>query len=71
MRIDPTVKRELDLLPVQYTIQKSKDHYFVVIDGYRPICVGGNHDKHRWRLARATAANIRKIRRTMENGHGV
>jgi len=66
MRIDPLVQRELDLLPVSYTIRKSKDHYFAVIDGHKPICVGGNHDKARWRLSRANAAVIRKIRKAME-----
>jgi hypothetical protein len=70
MRMDPIVKRELDLLPVPYEIRKSKDHYFVVIDGHKPICVGGNHDKHGWRLSRATSSQIKKIRRTMEKADG-
>lgn len=66
MKIDPTVKRELDLLPVPYEIRKTKDHYFAAIPGHRPICIGGNHDKEKWRLAKMTSAEIRKIRKTME-----
>lgn len=66
MRIDPMIKRELDTLPVPYTIQKSKDHYFAIINGHRPICIGGNHDKHKWSLVKKTVADIRKIRQKLE-----
>lgn len=67
MRIDPTVKRELDSLPVPYTIRKSKDHYFAVVEGFKPILIAGNHDKSRVRLTWHTTTAIRKIRKALEN----
>lgn len=71
MRIDPTIQRELDALPVEYTIRKTKDHYFAVIEGHKPICIGGNHDKHRVRLTRHTTQALRKVRRSLgaDDGH--
>jgi hypothetical protein len=66
MRIDPVIQRELDLLPVPYTIKKSKDHYFAVIDGHKPICIAGNHDKTRWRLTKITVSSLKKIRKALD-----
>lgn len=67
MRIDPVIQRALDELPVPYTIRKSKDHYFAVVEGFAPVVVGGNHDRHNARLSKHTVTAIRRIRKALEN----
>lgn len=66
MRVDPSIQRELDQLPVAYTIRKTRDHYFAVVDGYKPICIAGNHDRNKVRLVKYTTQALRKLRRTLE-----
>jgi hypothetical protein len=67
MRIDSTIQRALDELPVAYTIRKSKDHYFAVVEGFAPIIIGGNHDRHKARLVKSTVTAIRKVHKTLES----
>jgi len=66
MKVDPNIRRELDLLPVAYTIRKTRDHYFAVIGDHKPICIGGNHDKNKCRLVKNTMQSLRKIRLALE-----
>lgn len=66
MRLDPIIQRELEPLDGLYSIRKSKDHYFVVVDGHKPIVIGGNHNRHRARLVQHTVTALRKLRKDME-----
>lgn len=66
MRIDPLIQSALDDLPVPYAIVKKRDHYFVLIHGFKDrICIGGNHDRSKASLARRTARNLQKIRASL------
>ena len=68
MRIDNIIQRELDALPVPYTIRKTRDHYLAIIEGFPPVTIGGNHDRHKSRLVKRTVVSLRKIRKQLEEG---
>ena len=61
MRIDPCVKRAMDDIHVPYEIIKKTDHYFLLVPGFERICIAGNHDRHRARLATSTVNSISKL----------
>ena len=65
MKIDDIIQRELDTLPVPYTIKKWKDHYAVVVEGHPPIIVAGNHGRTAWILVRHTVNRIRRLRKAL------
>ena len=61
MKIDPVVKSAMAKIPVPYEIIKKTDHYFLLVPGFDRICIAGNHDKHRFRLVRATVQQIDRL----------
>jgi len=63
-QIDKAVRRYLRRLPVRWEIVKSKDHYFLEVDGKRIACVGNNSSGRDGRFAKKTINEIqRNIRR--------
>ena len=63
-QIDKTVRRYLRRLPGRWKVVKSKDHYFLYINGKRVACVGNNGSGRDGRFAKKTIAEIqRNIRR--------
>lgn len=61
MKIDPVVKRAMSEIPVPYEIVKKTDHYFLFIPGFDRICIAGNHDRHRSRLAKESVHSIGRL----------
>ena len=70
MKIDKLVQRELDTIPVPYTITKKKDHYYAEVKGYPRILVAGNHDRVPCSHIRKTIFNIRKLIATLGDSNG-
>ena len=63
-RIHADVIAALESLPVPYTLEKKKDHYFALVGKHR-ILVGNNSSKKDSHLVKYTVANINKLARTL------
>lgn len=68
MKIDPIIKKALEEIPVPYKVVKSKDHYFVQVEGYPRIIVAGNHHRAKWHEVRGTVGHIQKLIRSISGG---
>lgn len=66
MRLDPSIRKALDELPVPYTIERSRDHYFVRVEGHPRIIVAGNHGKNKPGELASTLKNIKRIKEKLE-----
>lgn len=62
MKLDPHIQREVDKIPVLFTIERKTRHYFLVVAGQPRICLGshGTHDPN-YRLVKLCACNIRRM----------
>lgn len=61
MKIEGIVQRALDEIPVPYQIVKKTDHYYLVVEGYPRIMVGGNHGRIPPTMHKKTVSQIRKL----------
>jgi hypothetical protein len=61
MKIDNNIKRALKDLKVSYTIEKSRDHYFIKVEGHPRIIIGGNHDRSKTGCVKGTVRLIKKL----------
>jgi hypothetical protein len=68
MKVDPIIKKALEEIPVPYKLVKSKDHYFIQVEGYPRVIISGNHQKAKWREVRGTITNINKLIRSINGG---
>jgi len=59
VKLDDMIRRALDNLSVPYTIHKTKNHYFAIINGSR-VLISGNHDKTNARTVRNTVRNLKR-----------
>lgn len=66
MKIDNNIKRALKDIPIPYKIEKSKDHYFVRIQNYPRIIIGGNHDKSKAGCVKASVKSLKKIKKLID-----
>ncbi len=66
MKIDPEVRKALDDLGVSYTVEKSKDHYFVRVIGHPRIIIAGNHGSLKDGERRGTLRNIKRLREKLK-----
>lgn len=71
MKIDNNIKRALKELPVEYSFEKSKDHYFVKVEGYPRIIIGGNHDKTKSGCVKSTVRSIKKLKNVIKKIHKI
>lgn len=62
MKIDADVRRALDELGVPYTIEKSKNHYFVRVGNHPRIIIAGNHGKAKHGEQRDTLRMIARLK---------
>jgi hypothetical protein len=69
MKVDPIVKKALEEIPVPYTVFKSRDHYFIQVEGHPRIIVAGNHQKAKWREVRGTVRHIQKLIRSINGDY--
>jgi len=68
MKIDPIIKKALEEIPVPYTVFKSRDHYFIQVEGHPRIIVAGNHQKAKWHEVRGTVKHIQRLVRSISGG---
>ena len=61
MRIDPTIKRAMDEIPVAYEIIKTKDHYFLKIGDHPRVIIAGNHGRSKHGEIVSTVKSIHKL----------
>lgn len=62
MKIDADIRKALDDLGVAYTIEKSKDHYFVRVGNHPRIIVAGNHGRNKPGEIKGTLRDIKRLR---------
>ena len=61
MKIDNNIKRVLKELPIDYSIEKSKDHYFIKVQGHPRIIIGGNHDRTKIGCVKNSVKSIKRL----------
>lgn len=69
MKIDNNIKRALKELPIEYIVEKSKDHYFVKVEGHPRIIIGGNHDRTKSGCVKNSVKSIRRLINTIKKLH--
>jgi hypothetical protein len=61
MKLDPDVRATLAKLTVPYTIEKSKNHYYVRMENHPRIIIAGNHGRLSIPELRITLRKLNKI----------
>jgi hypothetical protein len=61
MKLDPDVRSVMVDIPAEYVIEKSKNHYYLRVDGHPRIIIAGNHGRlNIWEL-RKTVKSLRQL----------
>lgn len=66
MKLDPDVRLAINSLPVFYSIEKSKDHYYLRVDGHPRIIIAGNHGRLKFAELRNTLKAINRLKEKLE-----
>lgn len=62
MKLDPDVRAAIKDIPAEYTIKKSKNHYFLYVDGHPRVLVAGNHGRLSFTELRSTLRDLAKLK---------
>lgn len=61
MKLDPDVRSVIADIKAEYVIEKSKNHYYLRVDGHPRIIIAGNHGRlGTWEL-RKTVKSLRRL----------
>lgn len=66
MPIHRSVKKALRRLPVDYEIVQTKDHYWLKVEGYERVMVGGNHPNLPDHKVKETVDQVNKLRKRIK-----